>query len=85
MPISFIGSPTFPSSEVQLRGNQRINVQFREGNPTRRGLCVKEDIVRVGTQGGLHKHALCAKENTIRVRTLRKRSPLQRRNNIRTS
>jgi hypothetical protein len=85
MPISFIGSPTSPSSEVQLRCNQRINVQFRKGDPTRCDLCVKEDTVRVGTQEGLHRRALCAKENTIRVRTLRKRSLLQRRNSVRTS
>jgi hypothetical protein len=85
MPISFIGSPMFPSSKVQLRCSQRINVQFREGDPAKRDLCIKEDIVRVGTQGGLHRRALCAKENTIRIRTLRKRSPLQRRNGIRTS
>jgi hypothetical protein len=85
MPISFIGSPIFPSSEVQLRCNQRINVQFMEGDPAKRDLCVKEDTVKVETQGGLHKRALCAKENTIRIRTLRKKSPLQRRNGIRTS
>jgi hypothetical protein len=85
MTISFIGSPTFPSSKVQLRCNQRINVQFREGDPAMHHLCVKEDIVRVETQGGLHRRALCAKENTIRVRTLRKKSPLQRRNGVGTS
>jgi hypothetical protein len=79
MMISFIGSPTFPSSKVQLRCNQRImNVQFREGDPAKHDLCIKEDTIRVGTQGELHRRALCAKENTIRVRTLRKRSPLQR-------